>query len=488
MQPPDNQARYKPSTSSPFRMIFIIVAIVLVCFVAWGITSRVHHNHKLKKQTQKTSTLIVNVIHPDMLTSGSDIVLPGNVRAWHEASLSARVSGYLKAWHKDIGDHVKAGDLLAEIDTPETDRQLQQAEADLVLAIANSQLAQITANRWLQVVGTHAVSQQETDEKVADAKAKAATVLSQTAARDRLRELESFKRIIAPFDGVVTARTTDIGALIAQGGGELYHIVTINRLRVYVSVPEIYTTSLSEGTVAELRFTEHPSEKFDAKLLSTSRSIDPTTRTLLAQFVLDNAEGTLFPGGFAEVHLKSSQGHPTLRLPVNAFLFQDEGLQVAVVGPDKKIVLQKVTPGRDFGQSLEVVAGLAPDAEVVLNPPDSLYQGEIVRIAPIAKQDGGMQEQEAKDSKSDKDQKENKDKKIDKSKSGDKDQKNEVKPEGDDSKNDKDKGSSKASDGQTQGGIQTDPSLQDENTRSFGSSPQQKPQSSDDQNTKDDKQ
>lgn len=391
---PSPDANNKPR--SHFGLIMFIAAITLVALAAWGIISRVSHTHKLKKQTQQSALRSVNVIHPEALTNGSDIILPGSLVAWHEASLSARVSGYLKAWHKDIGDKVEAGDLLADIDTPETDRQLQQAEADLKLAIANSELAQVTAQRWLALVGTNAVSKQETDEKVAAAKTAAATVVSQTANRNRLRELETFKRIVAPFGGVVTARTTDVGVLINAGSGELFHVSTIDRLRVYISVPEIYTASLSPEVVADLHFTEHPGQTFQARLLNTSRSIDPSNRTILAQFVLDNLQGTIFPGGFAEVHLKSPQGQPTLRLPVNAFLFQDNGLQIAVVDSDQKIALKTVTPGRDFGKSLEVIAGLSPQDNVIINPPDSLYQGESVRIAPPPKQNGGQPEEKNK--------------------------------------------------------------------------------------------
>lgn len=381
------------------RWLIWVFLIVVVILGAWGIISRVHHVHKLKKETKKEAVLAVNVIHPEAMTSGSEIVLPGNVRAWHEASLSARVQGYLKTWNKDIGDRVKAGEVLAEIDTPETDRQLQQAEADLNKSIADSALADVTAKRWTDVVGTDAVSRQETDEKVADARDKAAIVQSEKAARDRLRELESFKKIIAPFDGVVTARTTDLGTLINAGSGELYHVASTDQLRVYVNVPEIYVSSIAPEIEAELHFGEYPDRVFRAKLLNTSRSVDPNNKTILAQFVLDNSDGQIYPGGYVDVHLKSTTAQQTLRLPVTAFLFQDEGLQIAIVGQDNKIKLQKVTPGRDFGKSLEIVAGLNAQDNVISNPPDSIYDGEPVRIVPAAPQAGGKQEQEASQGK-----------------------------------------------------------------------------------------
>jgi len=461
------------------RWLVWVLLIALVLFAAWGIISRVHHTHKLKKQTKKESVLVVNIIHPEQMTNGSEIVLPGNVRAWHEASLTARVQGYLKTWNKDIGDRVKAGDVLAEIDTPETDRQLQQAEADLAKSIADSALADVTAKRWTDVVGSDAVSHQETDEKVADARDKAAIVLSQKAARDRLRELETFKKIIAPFDGVVTARTTDLGALISAGSGELYHIASTDQLRVYVNVPEMYVSSIAPEITAELHFGEYPDQVFQAKLLNTSRSVDPTNKTILAQFSLDNSEGIIYPGGYVDVHLKSTTAQPTLRLPVTAFLFQDNGLQAAIVGPDNKIKLQKVTPGRDFGKSLEVVAGLTAQDNVISTPQDSIYDGEPVRIAPAAPQEGGKQEQEAKQGKAEQGDK----KGADKSKDGSKDKE-------DSSVKDENAKSPDADKSKSGGDQQKDDNQKSGDQQKNGKDKQTKEQQkkSDDPNTKDDAQ
>ena len=381
------------------RFIIIVALISLALLAVWGIFSRIKDHRSLKTETAQGAVLVVNVTQPTMNATGSDIVLPGNVKAWHEASLQAQVSGYLKVWHKDIGDRVAAGDILAEIDTPETDQQLHQAEADLSLAIANNSLAQATAKRWAALLKTDSVTRQETDEKIADAKAKAASVQSQIANRDRLKQLQGFKNIVAPFDGVVTARTVDVGALVNTTGGELYHIATTDKLRIYVSVPENYTSALSTDTVAELHLTARPQETYQAKLSSTSGAIDPATRTLLAQFELDNPDGKLFPGGYAEVHLKTPQGQQTLSVPANALIFQGSGLQVATVGQDNKIQLKTVTPGRDFGKTLEIADGLNVNDRVVINPADSLYQGEDVKVAAPMKADGGAQQQQAKDSK-----------------------------------------------------------------------------------------
>ncbi|MDR3476460.1 MAG: efflux RND transporter periplasmic adaptor subunit [Gammaproteobacteria bacterium] len=317
------------------------------------------------------------------------IVLPGNVQAWHEAIIYARTSGYIKKWYVDIGSRVKAGELLAEIETPELDAQLRQAEADLNTAEANNKLAQSTATRWIALLKTDSVSKQETDEKISSAKALQAAVNAARANRDRLRELVSFERVISPFDGVITSRTTDIGALINAGSSStarpLFRIAQANPLRIYVKVPQSYSSSIKPNLTVKLRFAEHPGKLYTAKLLQTAEAIDPTTRTLLAQFVVDNANDELLPGGYTEVLFNMPLANNIVRLPVNTLLFRAEGLQVATLDKQNKIILKSITISRDFGTEVEVRSGLMPGELVVLNPSDSIFNGQQVRLAPAEK-------------------------------------------------------------------------------------------------------
>jgi RND family efflux transporter MFP subunit len=393
---------HKPVPPAHTGRIALIVVIVAIVFAGWGIVSRVHSDSTLKSDTDKNAVPVVNVIKASASDKAqNDVVLPGNLHAWHEASIYARVNGYLKVWNKDIGDPVKAGDVLAEIETPEVDSQLRQAEADLNLARANSKLAQTTAKRWKDLRKSEAVTQQETDEKIADAMAKVAAEQSALANRDKLVETKNFKQLIAPFDGIVTARNTDVGALISEGSSnpqELFHVATIDKLRVYVNVPENYRSMITPDLVANLHFTEKPDQVFPAKFLSTSNAYDPSTRTVLVQFELDNPDGLFYPGSYTEAHLKNgTPQNQSIRLPGNTFIFKAGGLQIATVGADNKVTIKSVKPGRDYGSELEIVAGVAADDQVIINPPDSLYQGQQVRIAPPAKQDGGEEQQRAKD-------------------------------------------------------------------------------------------
>jgi RND family efflux transporter MFP subunit len=394
---PDAPQNQPPRKKRNHRLLLILIVLVLAIVILWGILSRVHDKHVLKKNTDDQAILSVTVIQPKQQAMMNEIVLPGSVQAWHDASLSARVGGYLKTWNKDIGDHVKAGDVLATIDTPETDAQLNQALADLKLAVANNDLAQITAKRWLALLKTDSVTRQETDQNVANARAMAANVQSQMANVNRLRDLESFKSIIAPFDGVVTNRATDIGALINANGGELYHVSTIDKLRVYVQIPQNYTELITPDIQAEMTLDDHPAERFPIKLLSTAGSLNAATRTLLAEFTLPNPAGRLFPGGYAQVHIQVPDQDRTMRLPVNAFIFQTEGLQVATVDRNNHVQIKSVKPGRDFGTAIEVLAGIADTDRIIINPPDSVYNDEPVRIAPAPKQDGGETQQKADD-------------------------------------------------------------------------------------------
>ncbi|HEX9138442.1 MAG TPA: efflux RND transporter periplasmic adaptor subunit, partial [Steroidobacteraceae bacterium] len=284
----------------------------------------------------------------------------------------------------DIGSRVKKGQQLAEIDTPEVDQQLRQGEADLKTAEANNRLAQITATRWKSLLASGLVAQQDVDNYVGDAEAKAAAEASARANVDRLRDLESFKIISAPFDGVITERKTDVGALIASGsaGTALFHIAAADKMRVYISVPQSYAPSIHKGLAARVHLSEGLIPDYPATVVSTADALDLTTRTLLTQLELDNSHGTLLPGAYVEVHLKVGSAIPILQLPANALLFQGDGMNAVTVTSDNKLLIKPVSVGRDFGTFVEVVSGLSPEDRVVLNPPESAVNGTSVHIVP----------------------------------------------------------------------------------------------------------
>lgn len=360
--------------------IGIVLAIVLIL-----IFLRVQAASRLRAETNEDAIPVVSILTTTLGPGTEKIVLPGNVEPWHEATIYARTNGYIKKWYVDIGSHVKAGSLLAEIESPEIDAQLQQAEADLNTAIANEGLAQSTAKRWVALLKSDAVSKQETDEKVSQAKALSATVISARANRNRLRELVSFERVIAPFDGIITSRTTDIGALINAGSGAtavpLFHIVQANPLRVYVQIPQNYSSNIKPDMGVSLYFAEHPGKSYPAKLLKTANAINRVTRTLLAQFEVDNKDSELLPGGFTQVHLDMPISKKLIHLPVNVLLFRAKGLQVAVLDNQNRVVLKSVTVSRDYGNDVEIDTGLSVGERVILNPPDSIFDGEEVHIA-----------------------------------------------------------------------------------------------------------
>ena len=372
----------------------IIIGVVIIAIVAWGIISRVVGSERLNSSTDDNAIIIVKTIKPQKSAANEDTIFPGSVQAWHEAPIYARTNGYLKSWVTDIGTPVKQGQLLATIETPEIDAQLGQAKADLATAEANNKLAQSTATRWKALLKTDSVSKQEADEKISDAMAKAALVASAKANVDRLSDLESFKHVVAPFDGIITARNTDTGALINSGsstgvGPELFHIADTSKLRIYVQVPENYAPAITTGIKAELRFAEHPGKVYDADLIKSANAIDPVSRTLLAEFEADNKAGELFAGGYAEMHLKLKTFASSLRLPSNTLMFRGNDVQVAVVeAKDNKshAMLKTVTMGRDFGSDVEIVTGLNENDEVILNPPDSLASGQQVKIAEPEKE------------------------------------------------------------------------------------------------------
>jgi RND family efflux transporter MFP subunit len=367
------------------RRFLWIIAVVAVILAVWGVVSRVRARNELTRQTVIASVPVVMTQKPSRSPGIEDLVLPGNVQAFIEAPIYARTSGYLKRWYVDIGAPVKKGQLLAEIDAPEVDQELRQSQSQLATAQANARLAESTDERWKGLLATRSVSQQDADTKAADAAASRATAASAQANVARLQELESFKRVTAPFDGVVTLRNTDIGALINAGesaGTALFRVADTHRLRVYVQVPEPYATRAQPGVQADLRFTEHPGQSYPATLVRTARALDPLLRTLQAEFQVDNPTGELFPGAYAEVHIKIPGSTGTLRVPASALMFRAAGLQVAVVGANGRISLKSIVEGRDFGRSVEVLSGLSADDQIIDNPPDSLIEGAQVRIAP----------------------------------------------------------------------------------------------------------
>jgi RND family efflux transporter MFP subunit len=362
----------------------LILLVVALCLALWGEVSRLLTRSALAKETAEAAIPTVVTTTPNRTTLGEELVLPGSVQAYAEAPIYARTSGYLKEWRTDIGAQVTKGQLLAEIDAPEVDQQLSQAQADLATARANEALSNSTNLRWKGLLATESVSKQDADEKAGDAAAKKAAADSAAANVSRLRELESFKRVVAPFDGVITARNTDIGALINAGqsaGTELFRIADTHKLRVYVQVPEAYAAVTRPGLEADLRFAEQPHKTFAAKTVRTSNALDPTLRTLQVELELDNANHEIFPGAYAEVHFKLPASAETLRLPANTVLFRAEGMQVATIDGQRHVKLKSIVQGRDFGNTIEILSGLEPNEVVILNPSDSLIDGAEVRVA-----------------------------------------------------------------------------------------------------------
>jgi len=364
------------------------VAVIFVMVMAVGFISRNKAAADLQQATAATAIATVNVAYPKTGAPTDDIVLPGNTQAFTDAPIFARTNGYVKSWHADIGTRVKKGQLLAEIETPEVDQQLHQARADLQTAQANLRQAAITADRWQALVKTNAVSKQETDQAVNNLQAMKATVDSNASNVRRLEELQRFQKIYAPFDGVITTRNTDIGALINAGastpGQELFHLAAIHILRVFVAVPQLYSQAVRPGATASLTLDEFPGQTFSGTIARNSNSIDPASRTLLVEVDVDNRNETLLPGAYVRVHLTLSQSVNAVTVPANTLLFRSEGLRVGVVR-NGRAELVPVTLGRDYGSSVEVMSGLQPTDPVIVNPSDSLINGTNVQVnAPPA--------------------------------------------------------------------------------------------------------
>ncbi|MGB8538345.1 MAG: efflux RND transporter periplasmic adaptor subunit [Acidobacteriaceae bacterium] len=390
-----NRERKTPVASKPSSpwLLFGLAAIVLVLGIVIysGIHERAHAESRLGISTERAAVPTVNVIEPSSAGLAQEVVLPGNTQAFNDTPIYARTNGYLKHWYVDIGAHVKQGQLLADIDTPEVDQQLEQARADLKNAQANEQLAEITAARWQNLLKTNSVSKQETDQAVSDLSARQASVDSMTANVHRLEQLQSFEKVYAPFAGVITARNTDIGALINAGAGgvpqELFHMAAVNKLRVYVAVPEVDSLAAQTGARATLTLDEFPGETFEGTIVRDSDSIDSATRTLNVEVDVNNAQDRIKTGAYAFVHLKLPQSAhasaQSLTVPANTLLFRSEGLRVGVVR-NGQAELTPIKIGRDFGATVEVVAGLHATDQVIVSPSDSLTSGTPVQVSTPA--------------------------------------------------------------------------------------------------------
>jgi len=367
------------------RWLVVGIALIVVGgLLASGIWSRVKDRSALSKQTAQVALTAVSVVSPQRTAPTQEIILPGNVQPFITSPIYSRTNGYLQKWYADIGAHVKQGQLLAVIATPEVDQQLDQSLSNLNTAKANLALAEITKNRYEGLLKSHAVSQQDVDNAVGNYNANSAIVQASEANVKQLQALQSFEKIYAPFDGVVTARNTDIGDLINSGSTgsvktDLFHIAQPGVLRVYVNVPEEYSQGIKTGMTADLALAEFPGRKFQGKLIRTAEAINMTTRTLLIEVDVNNPTGTLLTGSYAEVHLKVPSQASTYLLPVNTLIFRSEGLQVGIV-KDGNVTLTTVTPGHDFGSQIEVVSGLNANDQVIINPPDSIVTGQKVQI------------------------------------------------------------------------------------------------------------
>ncbi len=380
---PSNDVRVGKRSRKPWLVAGIALIAVAIVFTS-GVWSRVKARRALRAETAQVARQAVSVVSPRRTAPAQEIILPGNVQPFITSPIYSRTNGYLKKWYFDIGAHVKQGQLLAVIETPEVDQQLQQSISNLNTAKANLALAEITKNRYEGLVKDNAVPQQAVDNAVGAYNANQATVEANQANVKQLEALQSFERIYAPFDGVITARNIDIGDLINSGssGGvktDLFHMAQPGTLRVYVNVPEEYSQSVKDGMTADLSLAEFPERKFQGKLVRTADAINMTTRTLLIEVDVDNPKGTLLTGSYAEVHLAVPTQASTYLLPVNTLIFRSEGLRVGIV-KDGKVVLATVTPGHDFGNEIEIVSGLKADDQVIINPPDSIVSGQAVQI------------------------------------------------------------------------------------------------------------
>jgi RND family efflux transporter MFP subunit len=399
-QPPGIQRPPEVPPAPPRKALTIVGVLLLVLLIAGGFTmfSRISHERALASETERETVPTVAVIHPESEKPDEDLVLPGSLQAYEESPIYARTSGYLVAWYKDIGSRVTKGELLAKIDTPEVDQELNQTRAARQQTVAQMELAKISADRWENLRKTDSVSAQEADQQVSGYKQAQANLAAADANVRRLEQLEGFKDVFAPFTGVLTKRNVDPGALINAGAGaagrELFDLARVDPLRVYTSVPQAYAPFIKVGAKTFVTLQEFPGQKFLATVARTAESIDPTTRTLLTEVDVPNKEGRLLPGSFGEVHFAVGSGVNKVTIPVNTMLFRAEGARVAVVGADNKVELRPINIGRDYGATLEILGGVAPSDKIVVNPADSLEDGQQVNVAqPPANQPPANQQQ-----------------------------------------------------------------------------------------------
>jgi RND family efflux transporter MFP subunit len=373
-----------PKKKSKLFLFLVLGALALLIVGAFTLLQRRTQYRALANETEKMAVPTVSVVHPTPEPGQEDLVLPSTTQAYVESPIYARTNGYLKKWYHDIGSRVRQGELLAEIDTPEIDQQLLQARADLGTSKANEDLSKITASRYQDLIKTDGVSKQEVDNATGDYAAKKAGLQSAEANVRRLEELESFKRIYAPFSGVITRRNVDIGNLINAGNGgaaqELFYLAQTDPIRAYVRVPEIYGSTIHAGLGAYLELSQYPGESFQGKVVRTADAIDLASRTLNTEVDVPNKDGRLLPGGYAQVHLLVKVTGQRLQVPVNALLFRSEGLRAVTIDENHKTHLQPLTIGRDYGTALEVLQGLKSSDWIVLNPPDSLEEGLQVNV------------------------------------------------------------------------------------------------------------
>jgi RND family efflux transporter MFP subunit len=387
LEAPDEKSTAADPARRGFNRAVVIcgfgVAILIAAVTIWGIHTRSVSGAALVKETRAAAIPSVDVVHPSMGATSSEVVLPASVQGFIDSPVYARTSGYLLHWYADIGTHVRKGKLLADIQTPELDQQVQQAQSDLATAQANLQLAQITADRWQKLLLKNAVSKQESDQYSSDLNAKRAVLSAQEANVRRLQQLQGFEKIYAPFDGVITARNTDIGDLIQAGENttpqELFHLSSVDRLRVFVPVPEVYQSVLHSVRQVNLSSDAYPKERFVGTIARSSNAIDPLSRTLRVEVDIDNPKTLLFPGAYVFVHLPLPADSQAPTIPSNALLFRQEGLRVGVVR-NGRVQLVPITIGHDYGNTVEVIAGLSPEDQVVVNPSDSLVSGTRVEI------------------------------------------------------------------------------------------------------------
>lgn len=385
-QEPPVVERRQTSPGQPKSHRLRIVVVLLLLLLLGGVLSlgrRISERKALAAETEKLALTTVAVVKPSAEPGSDELVLPAQLQAYVESPIYSRTNGYLMHWYKDMGTHVKKGDLLADIDTPEVDQELSQAKAARDQIAAQQELAKTSAERWTNLRKTDSVSQQEADQEINAYKQSQANLAAAEANVRRLQQMESFKHIYAPFSGVITQRNTDVGALINAGSSGqkgLFNLAQVDPLRVYVSVPQTYSPSVRAGMPAYIQLEEYPGQKFNGKVARSADAIDPATRTLLTEVDVDNHDGRLLPGAYAQVHFAVPVQTVRMAIPVNALLFRPEGPRVAVVGSDQKIQLRAVIIGRDFGTRLEILGGLNSTDNIVVNPPDSLEEGQQVRV------------------------------------------------------------------------------------------------------------